>query len=352
MENKKKERYFGLDLIRTLAIIFVVLIHSFGNTGYNAANMSGISMFLLLLIRCLVFVGVLLFITLTGYCKTNKTISKDHYSKIKKILLTYVVISTITFFFRKLYMQDDLSLYNGIIGIFNFSTLPYAWYVEMYIGLFLLIPFFNILYKNTETKKQKQILIISLIAITSIPQTLQTLSIANHTLDILPAWWGSLYPILLYFIGCYIKEYQPKINKGINLILISIVLLLQSIIIYFYCQGNSVNTMIIIDYNYFPAILLSTLLFTFLYDIKIRINIIKKIITFISERSFSIYLFSYIYDKLIYDILKFNVTVSINSILGIVIYTPIIFGLSLLSASILDWIINKLLQFNTTRKVR
>ena len=28
-----------------------------------------------------------------------------------------------------------------LIGIFNYTAAPYAWYVEMYIGLFLMIPF-------------------------------------------------------------------------------------------------------------------------------------------------------------------------------------------------------------------
>ena len=54
-------------------------------------------------------------------------------------------------------------LYNNIPGgvikdvvmrIFSFSTIPYGWYVEMWIGLFLMVPFLNILWWNCPSKKQ------------------------------------------------------------------------------------------------------------------------------------------------------------------------------------------------------
>ena len=40
------------------------------------------------------------------------------------------------------------NIINSIIYIFNFTACPNAWYLEMYIGLFLLIPFLNIIYNN------------------------------------------------------------------------------------------------------------------------------------------------------------------------------------------------------------
>lgn len=341
----KKERSFGLDLVRVIATIFVILVHSFGNTNFNSANMTGISMFLLLMIRCLVFINVLLFIILTGYCKSNKIVSKDHYYTIKKILVTYFIISIITILFRIFYLHDSTSLYNYIIGIFNFSTIPYAWYIEMYIGLFLIIPFMNILYKNLETKRQKQILIVSLLFMSCIPQTLTMFSISGYSLDVLPCWWGSVYPILLYYIGCYIKEYQLKINKVINIIFIISLTFLQAFVIYFYCQGNSLNQMLSLDYTFLPAILLSILVFILLYDVQIKGYVIKNIFSYISKLTFGLYLFSYIYDKLIYDILQFNLPINITSILGIVLYTPIIFILSLISSSILNFIINMISNY-------
>lgn len=343
--EKKKERVFGLDLVRVIATIFVIMVHSFGKTGFNNANMNGISMFILLMCRCLVFINVLLFIILTGYCKSNKTVSKNHYSSIKRILITYVFISIVTILFRRFYLKDYTSIYNYIIGVFNFSTLPYAWYVEMYIGLFLLIPFLNILYKNIDSKRNKQILIISLFFLSSLPQTLNMFNISGYSIDILPSYWGSLYPILLYFVGCYIKEYGIKMNKIINLICIISLVFLQSFIIYFYCQGNSLNQMIALDYTFFPAILLAILVFILLYDIDIKGKIIKNIFGYISKLTFGLYLFSYIYDNLIYGILHFNVPIHINAFLGIIIYTPIIFILSLISSALLDLLINTFLKY-------
>ena len=340
--NQKKERLFGLDLVRACAVFFVVLVHSFLNTGYNATDIEGMSMFLLLIVRNLAYISVLLFIILTGYCKKDVEVSKQHYKKIWKILVIYLVISIFTLFFRKFYLQDGVSLYNLIIGIFNFTTLSYGWYVEMYIGLFLLIPFLNILYKNLKSKKQKQLLIVTLFLISSIPQTVSTLVISNHSLDFLPNWWGSLYPLLLYFVGCYISEYKIRLSKAINIILIFSLLFLESFMMYFYCQGSSLNAMIHIDYNYFPAILLAILVFLLLYDLKINGNKIRSIIAFVSKASFGLYLFSYIYDQLIYSTLKIEAPIAQFSFLGIVLYTPIIFTVSLFSSAILNEIIDKI----------
>ena len=50
-----------------------------------------------------------------------------------------------------------------------FTGAPHAWYVEMYIGLFLLILFLNVLYHGLTSRRQKQVLILTLLAVTALP---------------------------------------------------------------------------------------------------------------------------------------------------------------------------------------
>lgn len=339
MKLLNTQRIFGLDLIRVVAIVLVVMVHSFANTGFNAANLNGMSMFILLNVRNLAFIGVLLFIMLTGYCKSEKKIDKNHYKSIKHILVTYLIISAITIIFRKYFVKENIDWYNAIVGVLNFTLIPYAWYFEMYIGLFFLIPFLNILYNGLQTKKNKQILILTLFLIVSLPATLSTLSVATRSLNILPDWWGRLYPILLYYLGVYIKEYKPNINKCVNIIFIFSLLFLESFIMYFYCMGDSINNKIIIDYNYLPAIIVSVLVFILLYNVKIKGNIIKSIFKVVSNVTFGLYLFSYIFDKVIYNNYALNIHGSKNYLLGLILYTPIILFLSFICAYILDIII-------------
>ncbi len=337
--KENNSRNYGLDLVRAIAIILVPLVHSFGNSNYNQTPMNGMGMFFLLMVRCIAFCCVPFFIMLTGYCNSEKKVSKTYFKKIKNILLIYFIVSIITMFYKIFYLKDNSSIYNLIIGIFNCQTIPYAWYIRMYIGLFFMSPYLNILYHNINSRQNKKIFIIILIGICSFPQTLQAFSIANHSIDIMPAYWNQLYPILYYMCGCYIKEYKINIDKYVNLFYIIIIVFIQSFCIYFYCQGNSLNDKFIIDYNFFPLVLLSILTFIFLYNINCNCKIINKIVLLISKYSFGMYLFCYIYDTLIFKLIRLNYSPTINCFLGIIVCTPII----LICTYISSLIINKLI---------
>ena len=337
-----KKRIFGLDLVRSLAFFFVILVHSFANSGFNNSSLVGFQMFSLLMIRCLAFVGVLLFIIITGYCKSHKTLSKDHFYSIIKILVIYFIISIVTIFFEKFYFHSDKMLYDYIIGILNFTTIPYAWYIEMYIGLFLLIPFLNILYNNLQSKQNKITLLFILLFISSISGSFANLNIEGKSLDILPYWWGNLYPILLYYIGAFIREYDIRINKIVNLIFIVVIIFMQSFMMFFYSQGQALfDSRIFLVENNFPAILLSVFVFLFFYNIKTHSKFLSKTMYYISYASFGGYLISYCYDLLFYDFNLFNKYDSHYFLMCSFLLTPLIFFTSVITSII----INKLYDF-------
>lgn len=81
--------------------------------------------------------GVPLFLLLTGYLNINKTVSKRYYKGCIRVLASYFLFSLLTILFRKYYLQEDLTWAKWILKIFDFSAIPYAWYIEMWIGLFL-----------------------------------------------------------------------------------------------------------------------------------------------------------------------------------------------------------------------
>ena len=140
METK---RIFGLDLVRVIAILLVVMVHVFLHNGFYIYDLHGLDSFILLVIRNICMACVPLFILLTGYLKYNKKLNKDHYKSLTKILIVYFIIAIITVLFYIFYNHNNFNVYRHIFGIFNFSINKYAWYIEMYILLFLLIPFLN-----------------------------------------------------------------------------------------------------------------------------------------------------------------------------------------------------------------
>lgn len=297
------KRYFGIDLIRAIAVFFVLSVHFFLNNSFYDTNINGIGMFISIFFRWIFYNGVPLFIILTGYLKRKKKLDKDYYKSIIHILTSYLFISVLCIIFRIFYLHEDISKLKLLFGIFNFSANGYSWYIEMYIGLFFLIPFLNIMYDGLKTKKNKQYLILTLLAIVSLSPIISSITIRNVKVDIIPNWWNQIYPLVYYFIGCYISEYEVIINKKKGLLLTIGLILIETILSYIVNYNDTFSWNFIGGYNSIQTIIISTTIFLILYQINCNKTKINKVITSISVLSLDIYLFSYIVDKTIYPIL-------------------------------------------------
>lgn len=81
-------RILGLDIIRSLAILFVIAGHFFVlHTPFRSTNFGGFSLFVQAGVIPLFQTGVPLFIMLTGYLNINKVSSKKYYRGIWKVLM-------------------------------------------------------------------------------------------------------------------------------------------------------------------------------------------------------------------------------------------------------------------------
>lgn len=340
MDKKVKHQYFGINLIKVLASLFVPLVHAFVYSNFYNENIAGEKMFLLIFIREILLCCVPLFIMTTGYLKTNAEINKEHYKKLKPILVSYILISIITIFFRKLYLTPNMSILGLVLGVFNFSAIEYAWYVEMYIGLFLLIPFLNILYRNIKTKKQKQILLITLFFLCSIAPTLAMLRINNISLDIFPDWWRQLYPVLYYYIGCYIKEYQPKISKLKNIMLLILSVFITTILTFSYYHGTTLTLKGILEYYASQTVVITTFIFLLIYNININNEFIKRVTSTIASLTLNIYLFTYIFERIYPKKMASLLNGPNKSYVAIFIIAPLIFISCLGCSYILNGIID------------
>ena len=170
IKGSPSKRICGLDIIRVCAIFFVIAGHFFSlNTSFKNVPFTGISMFIQGMMHSVFMVGVPLFIMLTGYLNINKQPTKKYYKGMIRVLVAYVIFSILTIAFRKFYLGENLSLVQWGLKIFNYSAIPYAWYIEMWIGLALLTPFLNYLWKAIPSLKEKLLLIVSLFVMTSLP---------------------------------------------------------------------------------------------------------------------------------------------------------------------------------------
>lgn len=298
------KRIAGIDIIKALAAFFVVSVHFLLNTKFYEMKLSGYGMIILTAARHFLLTCVPLFLIATGYLNRNKEPNKNYYKGIIKILISYIFICILCIIFRKFYFGEEKRMLSWIASIFNFSSNGYSWYIEMYIGLFLIIPYLNILYKSLETKKQKNGLMFTIIGLTSLPLLLNGIKILGHRLFVLPDWWINIYPITYYLIGCYIAEYKPKLSTKKNVLYILLVTLIHTIVYWMINEGGRFYKPFLGQYQNILTLILSVLIFILFYEKDLKNEKIKKITNLISTCSLDIYLFSYIVDLKIYSIIK------------------------------------------------
>ena len=256
-------------------------------------------MFLQAMCMNVAFTGVPLFLMLTGYLNANKRWSRKYFRSLVRVLSSYLFFVVVTILFRKYWLhQDDMSWFQWFLTIMNFSAVPYGWYIEMWMGLFLLTPFLNLLWKALPDVRHKCGLIAVLAIMSAFPSFLN-----YHTLELVPNWWENLFPVMYYYLGTYIREYSPQIKAMWNMIAIVVVASVNPVMNITIFHGQEYQWFTISNHSLTCAIL-ATLLFVGLYRTNIRTGIWRTMFTRVSIVSLDIYLVCYIFDQLVYPYFK------------------------------------------------
>lgn len=326
-----KERIAGLDLVRVVAAFFVMSVHFYLNCGYYSVKLVGIEAFLMTYGRWLFLTCVPLYMLLTGYFKLNKTFGKEHYRSLIPILVAYVVISIM-----KVMAANHIygTVYTAEDTMRNLLNYQMAWYVGMYVSLMLLIPFLNTMW-HALGKKQKQVLILSLVFISTLYPIVKYVA---------PSYWQMLYPFVYYFVGAYIREYQPKIKKWLGILILLLIVLAEAIGSFVNSNGSIFKWTFLgaVDngYNAISVVVCAVIIFLCLYDMDIKNGFIKKILTQISKVSFEIYLFAGISDAYVYYFAKQRIP---EGIAFLPYFIPIVL-VSFIAATVASLIYRKLYE--------
>lgn len=151
--KKVTKRDIGLDITRIFAFISVVSVHFFLNSGFYNEPVLGRRMYLMSIVRTLCMVCVPLFVILTGYLMCNHTDIIERKNGLKQWLLrsstiieTYVLATIVIIVFRILWLHEKFTLGMFVRNILSYNQ--YSWYVNMYLGLYIFIPFLNIVWNQ------------------------------------------------------------------------------------------------------------------------------------------------------------------------------------------------------------
>ena len=352
MDIKKiQSRNSAMDIIRIVAVFTVLSVHFFLHNGFYSQIVEGVEMYIMVTMRTLFSVCVPMFIVLTGYLMSKKTLSKKYYFGIVKTLIVFVLATIACMVFKMIYDHEVYSFLDFIFDTLDFTGANYSWYIEMYIGLFLLAPFLNLAYNKLGSQKHKMVLVSTMILLTVIPNMFNIFNFESASwwadpkssdtfASLVPDWWMGFYPITYYFTGCYIREYGLKLKTRTLLIIFAISLILFSSFNFYRSYGTTFKSGVYVYWYGFEPYFLTVFLFTLLSRIKTdNFNTgIKYLLWKVSDLALGIYLLSFIFDSIVYPILNKAVPTMTERLPFYLFTVPIVFICSALSSAIINFI--------------
>ena len=332
----QKKRIYYLDILRVIACLAVIMIHS--SCDYVMYKTTNFNFWVGNIFDSFARLGVPLFVMISGALLLDE---KYDYSKekllkhIKKMILFFVFWSFVycllfNIIGQLFLLEKDFNVYR-IINAFV-QGYYHLWYIYLIIGLYLILPLLRLWVNDKNKKYVEYFIILSLIFNFLIPQIIIIGNCYGSALvginDILCSKLCLQYVggFTTYFIlGWYINNYEIKHKKLIYILGIISILI-------------SIFGTYILDLEFYGNLSLHVLLYTaavflFVKNIKTKEN---KLILFISKYSLGIYaihaIFIYVANKVL---LKINFT---NALINI----PIVFVVTLVASTIGAYIISKI----------
>lgn len=196
--ERDKPYGIGLDILRILAMLLVITVHSTTFYGFTAEGIVSWTSVLVGAGRYLSFACVPLFILLSGYLCLYKKPELSYYLKLAKIFIEFGLAALAVALFYSLSGQSAEPLAAMMERASRFLFPTYSWYIRMYIGLFLLAPFFNYIIRAI-SGRQAVLLVVASLLVFSQP--------------FVTDYWQAAYPLMYYLIGGVIRKTQFRVKK-------------------------------------------------------------------------------------------------------------------------------------------
>lgn len=339
-----KKREVNPDLVRVIAVIFVLGVHFYTHCDIYNAEYTGFVAFFSQVLRTSFTPALALFLMLSGYFQRGKKLSARYYLGILRLLEMYAIVAAIEALYRRFYIGEDVTVRSFIGSLVNFTASEYSWYILLYGGLFVCIPFLNVLYSSLESRGHKRVLVLTVAAISCLP-----FSALNVFVNLVPYWWQRTWPIAFYYMGAYIGEYRPAPGaKKCALWLAAALLIFGSFNFFTYSAASPVALHPKAAYLYSHEGLQNAVLtpLVFLLVMNLRLDgapeWLKRLLAAISKYSYGAFLFSSITDSFVYLILNSLVENIGARLLLFPVAMPISLMLAVLASAVADRLVNLL----------
>lgn len=284
---KKEDRNIGIDLLRIISMIMVVLLHilNFGGILKHAKFLS-LNYEIAWLLEIIAYCAVNCYALISGYVGITTKIKYQNIIKLWLRVIFYTTTITLIFYIINPNTISNLNLLKVFFPIL-FST---YWYFTAYFCMFFFIPYLNILINNLN-KHQAIKLLITIIILFSVVTT-----ITPNDIFTINKGYSVIWLSLLYLIGGIIKKYNlfknwPTKKLIIGFILCILITWLSKYLTEFTTleiSNKIINSIYFIKYN--SITILFEAIFLLIIFSRIKILSGAKYIKYISSLSFSIYL--------------------------------------------------------------
>ena len=320
-QSTLKKRDVNLDFIRCIALFFVMGVHFCTHCDIYNAGYTGLTLFVTETLRTMYVPALALFLMINGYFQNRKKLSAKYYLGILKLFEMYLLCSVLNMLYSHFYLGEELTLHSFLSGIINFTGTEYGWYVLLYNGLFLLIPFLNIIYNSLEKRGHKRILILSLFFLSALPS-----SFLNAFSNLCAYWWQRIWPILFYFMGAYAAEYRHELEgKKWGRWYLAALLVFSLYNYFFYDVTDFATQSFRYSHESLQNAVMTPLVFLFALNVKLDRcpEFLKKFMATVSNYSYGVFLFTSVTDSFIYGWLNRFVPVTGMRYLFFIVALPL-----------------------------
>lgn len=356
----QKVRKSNFELMRIISMVMIIYYHIIlhGNILLNSKNIY--FTFTNEIIEFLIIVHVNLFMLLTGYFQVD---SKFKLSKVFSLLAQTIFYAIIIMIILSCLGLVSLNKVGIIREVFLLENTGQYWFIKVYLLLYCLSPFINILINSLEQGRYKSLIFTSVLLICVLPY------ITGNKGFFINDGFTLYNAIVMYLIGAYLKKYKikdsyhfanmPKRKYQTVMLIFYIFLALINYTLYKTSIQLAVSSPIfneifgnfvscVFGYENPIIILQSICFFLFFESLDIKYN---KIINRIAKLIFGVYLIheNFLLQPLLYKMLKIDngMIYSFRFILYVIFIVLFIFIIGIL----IEFLRQKFFKFIYDRKI-
>ena len=289
MTVAKKQRNANMDLLRIVSMLLIVFLHSIDHSGVleNAENCGSGMYFYVRFTYAMCQVCVNIYIMLSGYFMVK---SKFRLQKLVTLWMETVFYGLVLRIVFMLTGEKPFSITSLISCFFPILTGRY-WFLTIYVGMYLISPFLNMLI-NVMDKKRHGLLNVCLFGLMSLWSSIHP-SIAGMNSG---GGWGLAWFVALYITAAWFRLYYTPDDKPLRwlaaFVVVPALIAAAQYVLRAWIAIGVASRMVEnwFKYDSAPVFIMTISLFVGFLNVNIKNGLLSRMISFVAPMTLGVYL--------------------------------------------------------------